>query len=120
MEPTNGNEMTHRVGKPSLNPAALISFLGRCLTILGAAVNGALVVLGDGLGIYRALADIGPATSQKLAAKTNLSERLSGQHKRALDTGLRVDERDWRIPIEPRSKFKVTSFLSRDLTFNNF
>ena len=42
---------------------------------LGAAVNGALVVLGDGLGIYTALADIGPATSQQLAEKTNLHER---------------------------------------------
>ena len=42
---------------------------------LGAAVNGALIVLGDGLGIYTALADIGPATSQKLAEKTNLNER---------------------------------------------
>ena len=42
---------------------------------LGAAVNGALIVLGDGLGISTALADIGPATTQKLAEKTNLNER---------------------------------------------
>lgn len=42
---------------------------------LGASVNGALVVLGDRLGIYTALADIGPATSQQLAKKTDLHER---------------------------------------------
>ena len=41
----------------------------------GAAVSGALIVLGDGLGIYAAMADTGPATSQKLAEKTNLNER---------------------------------------------
>ncbi|MGB9275753.1 MAG: methyltransferase domain-containing protein [Terrimicrobiaceae bacterium] len=42
---------------------------------LGAAVNGALVVLGDRLGIYSELAEIGPAGSQELAAKTGLDER---------------------------------------------
>src|SRR5260221_12401030 len=42
---------------------------------LGAAVNGALVLLGDGPGIYTTLADIGPATSRELAKKTNLHER---------------------------------------------
>jgi hypothetical protein len=52
-----------------------ISFLSRWSNDLGAAVNGALVVLGDELGIYTALADIGPATSQQLAQKTKLDER---------------------------------------------
>ena len=61
--------------KSSLNPDALNQLLGQMVNDLGAAVNGALVVLGDGLGIYRALADIGPATSQELAKKTNLHER---------------------------------------------
>ena len=42
---------------------------------LGAAVNGALVVLGDELGIYTALAEVGPATSEQLAKKTKLHER---------------------------------------------
>ena len=42
---------------------------------LGAAVSGALVVLGDGLGIYTALAESGPVTSEELAEKTNLNER---------------------------------------------
>ena len=40
----------------------------------GAAVS-ALVCLGDQLGLYRALADIGPATSIELAASANLDER---------------------------------------------
>jgi hypothetical protein len=58
-----------------LNPDALNQLLGLMLNDLGAAINGALIVLGDELGIYTALADIGPATSQKLAEKTNLDER---------------------------------------------
>ncbi|MBV9672754.1 MAG: methyltransferase domain-containing protein [Verrucomicrobia bacterium] len=67
--------MPHGAGKRSLNPDALNKLLGQMINDLGAAVNGALVVLGDGLGIYTALADIGQATSQELAAKTNLDER---------------------------------------------
>ena len=61
--------------EPSLNPDCLSQLLGQMVNDLGAAVNGALVVLGDELGIYTALADIGPATSQQLAKKTNLHER---------------------------------------------
>jgi hypothetical protein len=42
---------------------------------LGAAVNGALVVLGDRLGIYATLAETGPLTSRQLADVTGLNER---------------------------------------------
>ena len=60
---------------PSLNSEGLQQLLGQLVTDVGAAVNGALVILGDRLGIYAALADIGQATSQQLAAKTGLDER---------------------------------------------
>ena len=59
----------------SLNSDALQQLLGQLVTDLGAAVNGALVVLGDRLGIYATLADLGPATSEELAAKAGLDER---------------------------------------------
>ena len=58
-----------------MNSDALQQLLGQLVTDLGAAVNGALVVLGDRLGIYATLAEIGPVTSQELAAKTGLDER---------------------------------------------
>ena len=76
METTTQSEMPAGAGKSSLNPDALNRLLGQMVNDLGAAVNGALIVLGDGLGIYTALADIGPATSPKLAPKTNLNERI--------------------------------------------
>jgi hypothetical protein len=60
---------------PSLNPDALDKLLGQVVSDLGAAVNGALVVLGDRLGIYSELSEIGPARSPELAAKTGLDER---------------------------------------------
>jgi SAM-dependent methyltransferase len=61
--------------KPSVNVDALNRLLGQMVNDLGAAVNGALIVLGDELGLYKALAEIGPATSQQLAGKANVHER---------------------------------------------
>jgi SAM-dependent methyltransferase len=42
---------------------------------MGAAINAALIVLGDRLGLYKAMAGAGPLTSAELARKTGLSER---------------------------------------------
>jgi hypothetical protein len=75
MKTTTRSETSAGADKPSLNPDALNQLLERMVNDLGAAVNGALVVLGDELGIYTALANIGPATSQQLAQETNLHER---------------------------------------------
>src|SRR4030081_368628 len=75
METITRSEMPAGAGKSSLNPDALNQLLGQMVNDLGAAVNGALIVLGDGLGLYTALAEISSATSQQLAEKTNLHER---------------------------------------------
>jgi SAM-dependent methyltransferase len=75
MEKTINNGVPGEDGSSSLNPDVLNRLLGQMLNDLGAAMNGALVVLGDGLGIYTALAESGPVTSQQLAEKTGLHER---------------------------------------------
>ncbi len=58
-----------------INEAALQNLVGKMVGDLGAVVSGALVVLGDRLGLYRALAEVGPADSAKLAERTALDER---------------------------------------------
>jgi SAM-dependent methyltransferase len=75
MQTTTRSEMPTTNGNASVDPDALSQLLGQMVNDLGAAVNGALTVLGDGLGLYAALAEIGPATSQQLAKKTDLHER---------------------------------------------
>jgi SAM-dependent methyltransferase len=75
METTARNEMPSGNGKAPVNPDALNQLLGQMVNDLGAAVNGALIVLGDRLGLYAALAEIGPANSQQLAEKAKLHER---------------------------------------------
>ena len=64
METTAQSQTSAGADKVSLNPDALNQLLGQMINDLGASVNGARVVLGNKLGIYTALADIGPATSQ--------------------------------------------------------
>jgi SAM-dependent methyltransferase len=58
-----------------INETALQNLVGKMVGDLGAVVSGALVVLGDRLGLYRALAAIGPAVSAKLARQAGLDER---------------------------------------------
>ena len=59
---------------PTLDMNALNAFMGRFVTDLGAAVHAGMVVIGEKLGLYKAL-DGGPMNSAQLAAKTNTDER---------------------------------------------
>jgi SAM-dependent methyltransferase len=53
----------------------LNELLGRAVQDMGAALHGALVVIGDKLGLYRAMADGNPVTPAELAARTGTAER---------------------------------------------
>ena len=58
-----------------LNEEKLHEFLGTMVTEMGAAANGALIVLGDKLGLFRSLAKNGPMSSGQLAESTETTER---------------------------------------------
>ena len=53
----------------------LEAFVGLAATELGAALNAALVTLGDKLGLYKAMADGQPVSAAELAARTGTLER---------------------------------------------
>src|SRR4249919_1021303 len=59
---------------PSLDVNKLNAFIGQFVTDLGAAVHAGMVVIGEKLGLYKALAG-NPMTSAQLAAKTRTDER---------------------------------------------
>ena len=74
------------MSKPALkiDEAKLNAFMGRAVQDMGAAFNTAMIILGDRLGLYKAMAGAGPMTSAELAKKTGTTERyvlewLSGQ-----------------------------------------
>ncbi len=59
----------------SIDEAKLNEFIGKAVGDIGAALSAALVVMGDKLGLYRALAEAGPLTPAGLAQRTGTKER---------------------------------------------
>jgi SAM-dependent methyltransferase len=59
---------------PAIDINKLNSFIGQFVTDLGAAVHAGMVVIGEKLGLYKALAEA-PMSSAQLAAKTQTDER---------------------------------------------
>jgi 2-polyprenyl-3-methyl-5-hydroxy-6-metoxy-1,4-benzoquinol methylase len=68
---------TTNMNQPKLNvdETKLNAFMGKALADMGAAINTSLVIIGDRLGLYKAMAGAGPMTSQEVASKTGTSER---------------------------------------------
>jgi SAM-dependent methyltransferase len=58
-----------------VNPEKLEQFVFRAVDEVGATLNAALVVMGDKLGLYTALAGAGGLTPVELARRTAVSER---------------------------------------------
>ena len=59
---------------PALDMDKLNAFIGQFVIDLGASVHAGMVVIGEKLGLYKALAK-GPMTAAELAAKTATDER---------------------------------------------
>src|SRR6202158_3240781 len=59
----------------ALDMDKLNMFVGQFVGDLGAAVHTGMVVIGEKLGLYKALAEAGPLNSAQLAAQTNTDER---------------------------------------------
>src|ERR1700683_5135975 len=64
-----GTTQPHALDMDKLN-----AFIGQFVTDLSAAVNTGMVVIGEKLGLYKALAN-GPMAPSELAAKTQTDER---------------------------------------------
>jgi 2-polyprenyl-3-methyl-5-hydroxy-6-metoxy-1,4-benzoquinol methylase len=58
-----------------IDEAKLEEFMGQFVGDLGAAMTAPLVLIGDKLGLYKAMADGQPVTPEELAARTDCRER---------------------------------------------
>jgi 2-polyprenyl-3-methyl-5-hydroxy-6-metoxy-1,4-benzoquinol methylase len=68
----------------TIDEARVMTFLERVVDEIGAALNVPMTVIGDRLGLYRAMADGAPVTPAELAERTGTHERyvrewLAGQ-----------------------------------------
>lgn len=79
------------------------ALVGRLIGDVGAAVSGALVVLGDDVGLFKAMADGVPVTSTELARKTAIKERYLREWLSALAAAdyLTYDEKTDRFCLTP-------------------
>jgi SAM-dependent methyltransferase len=59
----------------SINESKLNEFMGKAVMDMGAAIHAVLIVLGDKLGLYKAMGDSQPVTPAELAARTGTAER---------------------------------------------
>jgi SAM-dependent methyltransferase len=58
-----------------INQDKLNEFMGRAVVDFGATLHAGLVVIGEKLGLYKALDEGGPQTPAELARRTNTTER---------------------------------------------
>ncbi len=79
--------MTQTLQPTALDPAKLEAFVFRAVDEVGATLNTALVVMGDRLGLYRAMAGAGPLTPAELAERCNVSERYTREWLNAQAAG---------------------------------
>src|ERR1700751_3187049 len=70
-----GREVAMSTTAQTIDEAKLDDFMGRFVGDLGAALSAALVVIGDRLGLYRAMADGEPVTPEQLARRTGTDAR---------------------------------------------
>ena len=83
--------MTVTEPQQELDPERLMAFVFRAVGEVGATLNTALVVMGDKLGLYRALAGAGPLTPGELAARAGVAERYVREWLNAQAAGGFVD-----------------------------
>src|SRR4051812_5714379 len=58
-----------------MDETKMMEFIGKAVDDVGAVLGGAMVVIGDKLGLYRAMAGSGPLTPAELATRTGTAER---------------------------------------------
>jgi len=86
----------------------LNKFIGQFVGDLGAAVHAGMVVIGERLGLYKALAS-GPMTSSELAAKTSTDERYLREWLSSQAAGgyITYDEKADRFSLSEEQAFTL-------------
>jgi SAM-dependent methyltransferase len=99
---------------PAIDGDALMGFVFKAIDEVGASLNCALVVMGDRLGYYRALAEQGPLTPNSLAHLTNTAEPYAREWLAAQAAGgyLGYDPETRTFSISPEVAVAMTDASS--------
>src|SRR6266550_4880998 len=63
------------MGAAGIDEAKLEAFMGQAVTDMGAVISAPLFVIGEKLGLYKAMAGAGPLTSEEVAERSGAAER---------------------------------------------
>jgi SAM-dependent methyltransferase len=96
--------------QPVLDPAKLEQFVFRAVEEVGATLNAALVVMGDRLGLYRAMAGAGALTPTEIAERTGTAERYLREWLNAQAAGgyVAYDPESERYSLPPEQTVALT------------
>jgi len=94
--------------RPALDMNKLNAFIGQFVGDLGAAVHAGMVVIGEKLGLYKALA-ANPQTPAELAAKTNTDERYVREWLSSQAAGgyVTYDEKSGKFSLTEEQSFAL-------------
>jgi SAM-dependent methyltransferase len=95
---------------PALDMDKLNAFIGRFVTDLGAAVHAGMVVIGEKLGLYKAL-EGAPMSSAQLAAKTKTDERYVREWLASQAAGgyVTYDEKSGKFSLTAEQAFTLAT-----------
>jgi SAM-dependent methyltransferase len=93
-----------------VDPDKLMDFVFNAVGEVGAALNAALVVMGDELGYYRDLAEHGPSTPPELAERTGTDEHYAREWLNAQAAGSYVtyEADSGRYTLPPEQAIALT------------
>ena len=91
----------------TIDEAKLQAFMGRFVGDLGAALSAALVVIGDKLGLYRAMGDSEPITPEELASRTGTDARYVREWLSNQAAGGYVTYADGRFWLTPEQSLAL-------------
>src|SRR6201996_6094836 len=95
---------------PTIDMNKLNAFIGQFVTDLGAAAHAGMVVIGEKLGLYKALAGH-PQTSAQLATKTKTDERYLREWMSSQAAGgyITYDEKTDKFSLSPEQAFTLAN-----------
>jgi len=93
-----------------IDQTKLEGFVNKALGDLGSALTASLVVIGDKLGLYRAMAGAGPLTSAELARRTGTQERSVREWLAAQAAAgyIEYDQKTGRYTLPPEQAMALT------------
>src|SRR5450432_687898 len=100
----------------AIDEAKLNAFMGKVIADFGASASAVLVVIGDKLGLYKAMAGAGPLTPAELAKKTNTNERYVREWLNANAAGgyVAYDATSARYTLPPEQAMALAEESIRD------